>query len=115
MNRPIVVVGYCASGKSSVVEALRERGFDAAAVAQEHSIIGDLWNHHHPDKVIFLDVSLDAIRARRGNPSWPEWLYKLQSERLSAARARADLIVDTTRYDLPSVTELVVGFLSQRP
>jgi len=108
----VVVVGYCASGKSSVVAALRERGFEAEAVAQEHSEIDDLWNHHHPDIVIFLDVDVEQIRIRRDNPHWPAWIYALQAERLVSARVRADLVVDTTVNDLEAVKRQVTGFLS---
>lgn len=95
-NAAVVVVGPCASGKSTIVEGLRERGFDAYSVAQEHSIIRDLWRRREPDLVIFLDVSLDAIRARRGNPNWPEWIYDLQMERLEPARTNATVVVDTS-------------------
>lgn len=112
MNLSVVVVGHCASGKSSVVRALRDRGIDAEAVAQEHSAVGDLWNHHNPDTVVFLDVTLEQVRARRGNPDWPEWIFRLQTERLSDAREHADLIVDTTMGDLDAVTREVVDFLA---
>jgi hypothetical protein len=107
----VVVIGYCASGKSSVVETLRKRGVDAEAVAQEHSVIRDLWDHHQPDTLIFLDVTLEQIRARRHNPRWPEWIYQLQTERLSGARIRADLVVDTTTANLDEVTQQVLAFL----
>ncbi len=107
----VVVIGYCASGKSSVVEALRKHGVDAEAVAQEHSVIRDLWDHHQPNTLIFLDVTLEQIRARRDNPRWPEWIYQLQTERLSGARKRADLVVDTTTANLDEVIRQVLGFL----
>ena len=107
----VVVVGYCASGKSTIVEALRELEYRAEAVAQEHSIIGNLWNHHQPDFVIFLDVTLDEIRARRGNPRWPEWIFELQTKRLVKARERADLVVDTTLGDAGAVARRVADFL----
>lgn len=92
----VAVVGPCASGKSTIVEGLRERGIDAFSVAQEHSIIGDLWRHREPDVLVYLDVSLDSIRARRDNPEWPEWIYDLQVKRLARARSNASFIIDTT-------------------
>lgn len=112
MSGSVVVVGYCASGKSSVVKALRRRGFQAEAVAQEHSAIDELWDHHQPDIVIFLDVSLDQIRNRRGNPRWPGWIYDLQTERLTSARRRADLVVDTSTAGLEAVISEVTRFLT---
>ncbi|CAN5679172.1 hypothetical protein BH23CHL2_BH23CHL2_02770 [soil metagenome] len=99
MSPRIVVAGYCASGKSTLVDRLRSDGVEASAVAQEHSVIDDLWDHYSPDIVIFLDVTVEAIRKRRGNPNWPEWIYELQTERLAAARERADIVVDTTKSD----------------
>ena len=107
----VVVVGYCASGKSSVVTALQKQGVDAEAVAQEHSVIRELWNHYRPEKLIFLDVTLEQIRARRRNPAWPDWIYDLQTERLNGARERADLVVNTAELDLDSVVQLVLNYL----
>lgn len=98
MKKPAVaVVGPCASGKSTIVAGLRERGIDAYSVAQEHSIIGDLWRRREPDLLVYLDVSLDAIRVRRGNSDWPEWIYELQTRRLKQARENAAIVVDTTK------------------
>lgn len=111
MSLHIAVVGYCASGKSSVVRALRDAGYDAEAVAQEHSVIDELWNHHTPELVIFLDVTLEQIRSRRDNPRWPGWIYELQRERLMSARRRADIVVDTSVVDLDGVVDQVLKFV----
>ena len=37
----IAIVGICASGKTTLVRGLREAGYDAYNVAQEHSCIHD--------------------------------------------------------------------------
>lgn len=111
MGATVVVVGFCASGKSTLVDALRARGVEARAVAQEHSIVRDLWNHKRPDLVVFLDVDLDHIRERRNNPEWPDWIYELQRERLSGARARADLVVDTSPITEDQVFSTVIRHL----
>ena len=89
-----MVVGTCASGKSTLVAALREAGIDASVCAQEHSEIPTLWNHTKPDVLVLLDVDLATIRARR-SPTWPEPIYDAQLRRLENARAAADLIIDT--------------------
>lgn len=112
MSQRVVVVGYCASGKSTVVSALKERGIDALAVAQEHSVIQNLWNHQDPDLVVFLDVSIEAIRARRGNPAWPEWIYELQRERLASARERADLVIDTSSSGVDDVVRRILDLVN---
>ena len=61
----IVVVGVCASGKTTLVEGLRARGYRARSVALEHSNVPRLWTYHDPDFLVVLDCSLDTIRKRR--------------------------------------------------
>jgi hypothetical protein len=114
MTQRVVVVGYCASGKSTVVAALQARGVDAQAVAQEHSAVRDLWNHPHPDIVIFLDVEIDDIRRRRDNPAWPEWIYELQRSRLEPARERADLIVNSSELDVDQIVSRIADVVNER-
>ncbi len=109
-ERKIVVVGPCASGKTTLVEALRARGYDAYAVAQEHSIIRDLWRRRDPDVVIALDLPLEALRARR-SPAWPANIYAMQHERLRAAFAAAHLHIDTGEHDVDSMIRLCVELL----
>ncbi len=114
MTSKIVVVGYCASGKSTVVDALQASGLDAVAVGQEHSGIADLWRHPSPDVVVFLDVELEEIRKRRGNPHWPEWIYQLQQKRLANARQRANIVIDTSELDLAAVVREILGQLGDQ-
>src|SRR5687767_10747206 len=90
----VVVVGPCASGKSTLVERLIAAGFDAYVCSQEHSEIATLWQHLGPDAVISLDVDLATIRARRGD-DWPDTIYQEQRRRLGAAWKAAAIIIDT--------------------
>lgn len=109
----IAVVGHCAAGKSTVVALLRERGYDAYSVAQEHSVIRDLWRHQDPSHVLYLDVSLEELRRRRGNPDWPEWIFEKQEARLLEARANASLVVDTDRHDPEDVVRIWSQFMGK--
>lgn len=93
---PIVVVGPCASGKTTLVNELRRLGYDARVVAQEHSDIHDLWQHPDPSLVIALDVDLETLRRRRSKPHWPESLYRTQRRRLEAAMSVAAARLDTS-------------------
>jgi pantothenate kinase len=93
----VVVVGHCASGKSTLVENLRSDGIDAVASAQEHSEIAGLWKRSNADLLVYLDVDLETIRERRGR-TWPELVFDLQEERLRHAREEADLVIDTARH-----------------
>src|SRR5690606_7862961 len=90
MRMCVAVVGVCGSGKTTIVEALRERGYDAYVVGQEHSISPQLWAQRQPDHLLFLEATLETVRERRG-ATWPKWLYDLQQERLAHARAHASL------------------------
>lgn len=109
----IAVVGHCAAGKSTLVGALHRLGYDAHAVAQEHSGISWLWRHSACDVLIYLEVPLATVRARRGE-EWPQAVYDAQEARLTDARAHADLILDTSKESIADVTAHAVAFLQQR-
>jgi energy-coupling factor transporter ATP-binding protein EcfA2 len=112
-SKKIVVVGPCASGKSTLVAALRTLGYDAHVSGQEHSEIATLWQHSQPDVLIALDADITAVRDRRGD-AWPEWLHDLQVQRLADASRAANLAIDTTTLSPQTVVERVVAYL-QRP
>ena len=109
----VVVVGPCAAGKSTLVTALRELGYDAHVSGQEHSEIATLWQHSQPDVLIALEVEIRAVRGRRGG-SWPEWLHDVQVRRLAEASRAANLVIDTNGLTPQSVVDRVVAYL-QRP
>jgi hypothetical protein len=110
--RKIVVVGPCAAGKSTLVTAQRQLGYDAHVSGQEHSEIPKLWQHSQPDVLIALAVDMSAVRDRRGG-SWPEWLHDLQLRRLAAASRAANLAIDTTELSPQSVVDRVVAYLQR--
>lgn len=110
----IVIVGPCGSGKTTLKGALNALGYGARAVAQEHSIIRNLWRHGgEPAAVIYLDATPEVISARRAH-DFPAWLYAEQQYRLAPAHAHASLIVDTTTLTAQEVYERVVAFLKGR-
>lgn len=106
----VVIVGPCASGKSSLVAALRERGIDARVVAQEHSIVRDLWRRQDPDLLVALDVDLETLRARR-SPTWLASVYESQRARLAPAFMAADLVLDTSPLSPEEVIATVLAWL----
>ena len=112
--RRIVVVGVCSSGKSSLVRALRERGYNARAVAQEHSYVPHLWQRSRPDVLVYLDASVRTIRAR-GRPRWRPALLDVEHERLAHAREHADLYIPTDGLAPEDVASRVATFLSKQP
>jgi predicted ATPase len=109
-RRTIVVVGPCASGKTTLVRALRELGYDAFAVAQEHSIIRDLWRKRNPDVVIALDLDLSVVRERR-SPTWSSVIYAAQHERLQPAFRAANILIDTGEHDIDTALRMSLELL----
>lgn len=109
----IAVAGVCGSGKTTIVDRLRQRGFDAYVVSQEHSIIRDLWKHQDPSALVFLDIRLETVRTRRSN-DWPSWMYDLQQDRLADARAHATVTIETDNYSIEETVDLILQVLKQR-
>ncbi|MCA9878153.1 MAG: hypothetical protein KC442_10235 [Thermomicrobiales bacterium] len=108
--RRVVIVGPCASGKSTLVEALRACGYDAQVSAQEHSAVPELWKRGEPDVLIALVASIEAVRERR-DESWPGWLHDVQAARLANAQDAADLVIDTSGLDASEVVARALAFL----
>ncbi len=113
-DRLIVVVGPCASGKTTLVDGLRALGFRARVCGQEHSEISTLWRRLHPDVTIALTVDLATIRTRR-SAAWPAPIYARQLSRLSVAFASADITLDTTRLDPRETLRTAVRLLHDQP
>lgn len=108
----VAVVGHCASGKTTLVGALRRAGYDAHAVAQEHSGVAWLWKHSEPDVLIYIHVPLDTVRARRGE-EWPRDVYDAQEARLVDARAHADIVLDSSVADVRTMIAQALALLRQ--
>lgn len=110
----IAVVGPCASGKSTLAGALRERGYNAREVAQEHSDVETMWQDiTRPDLLIYLDVSQETAGRRRAAEADAVWWYKLE-RRLRHARRHADVRIKTDDLSPEEVLNEAVSFLEQR-
>lgn len=109
----VTVVGPCASGKTTLVTALRAHGYDASVSAQEHSAVPRLWQRSDPDVLIALVADLDAVRERR-DQSWPGWLHDVQEGRLAEAQDAADLVIDTSEIGADEVAQRAIQFLGFR-
>jgi hypothetical protein len=109
--RRVVIVGVCSSGKSTLKEKLRERGYLARTCAQEHSGVPHLWQRLDPDVLIYLDASLSTIR-RRGRTRWRQSSLDVERERLSHARSHCHLYVDTDGLSEHDVAARALTFLN---
>ena len=91
----VAVVGVCGSGKTTLVAGLRQCGYQAREVKQEHSYIHDLWRRFWtPHVLVFLEASDDVSRARLGHLGHAGVLAR-QRERLARARDECHVYVDT--------------------
>jgi len=108
----IAVVGACASGKSTLVDALREAGYQARHVAQEHSYVPHMWQRiARPDILVYLDVNYDVIIARRPSFNFNPNDLEEQSRRLAHAREHCDLYLDTSSLTTAEVQQKTLAFL----
>jgi cytidylate kinase len=103
----IAVVGGCGSGKSTIVGELCALGYDAYVVGQEHSVVANLWERQNPDVLVYLDVTLDAVRHRR-DENWPEWLFVVQQRRLKPASEAAHVHVNTSDHTVEETVRAIV-------
>lgn len=89
------VVGPCAAGKSTLVDQLRSRGFQAKHIAQEHSYVKDMWAIvSQPDFLIYLDVTYE-VSCQRNQTTWSRKIFEKQIDRLAHARKNAHLYIMT--------------------
>jgi molybdopterin-guanine dinucleotide biosynthesis protein len=107
----IGVVGVCASGKSTLIARLKERGYRAKHIAQEHSYVKDMWKRlTHPDVLIFLDAS-HPVTLQRRRLDWTEADWAEQQRRLIHAREHTDFYLDTDELTIEQVLEAVIRFI----
>lgn len=108
----IKVVGVSASGKSTLVASLRDAGYNARPVSQEHSDVADLWKQFgFPRILIYLDNDLEGQQQRRPDVEWDAANLAQEHARLHSAREHADLRLNTTTLTAAQVCDLVVAFL----
>jgi energy-coupling factor transporter ATP-binding protein EcfA2 len=116
MDYPLIkVVGVSASGKSTLVRSLRQAGYNARPVSQEHSEVATLWQQlDRPLYLIYLDTTLEAQQARRPDVSWQADDLTLERARLAQAQAQADLQINTTELSGETVFKIALAFLEHQ-
>ncbi|RMG98956.1 MAG: hypothetical protein D6706_06420 [Chloroflexi bacterium] len=113
-NKPlrVAIVGPCSSGKSTLIPALKQAGYDARHVAQEHSYVPDMWQKiTKPDILIYLDVDYQNARARRPHIDGGPQRLADQHKRLAHARQHCDYYLDTSNLSPEEVQKKVLQFL----
>jgi hypothetical protein len=110
----IGIVGPCAAGKTTLIAGLKQLGYPARHIAQEHSYVPTMWQRlADPRLLIYLDVSYPvSIQRRPQNMTAAE--FAEQVDRLRHARQHADLYIHTDDLAPEEVLERVVRFIRQR-
>ena len=109
----VAVIGPCASGKSTLVSVLRGAGYEARHVAQEHSYVPNMWKRiSQPDVLIYLDVTIEVISARRPRLDFRQKHLDEQNQRLAHAREHCDLYLDTSEQSPAELQARALSFLA---
>lgn len=109
----IGIVGPCSSGKTTLLNGLKEYNYRGRHIAQEHSYVADMWQKIvNPDILIYLDVSFHVSQQRR-KLDWTIKQFDDQQTRLSHAREHADLIINTSNMSISEVLENALIFLQE--
>ena len=109
----VAIVGVSAAGKSTLAESLRERGYDAHCLPQEHSSVRDLALELGYRHVVVLLASIEAVRRRR-RVGYGTERVEIERGRLKSAMARAVVCVDTDRLTPQEVADRVEAALRQK-
>lgn len=105
------IVGPCAAGKSSLAEALSERGLVAVQIVQEHSYAPQMWRIiGKPDFLIYLDASYESCTQRK-SLNWSRAEYQQQLKRLADAREYCDLYLPTDTLSEAEVAQQALAAL----
>ena len=111
-NPLIIIVGVCASGKTTLSRGLRALGYNARSVAQEHSTTPRLWERRNPDILIVLDCDFQTTQQRKPI-SWGEERFQAQRSILSYARDHADFFISTDHFRPEELVNHVDGLLRE--
>ncbi len=103
---PLVLVGVCASGKTTISRLLNAQGIRARSIAQEHSSVQNLFRHGEASLVVLLCADWESVHRRR-RLSFDREFYRTEWRRLSQARQEANLVVHTDMFTAVEVAQIV--------
>lgn len=101
----IGVVGNCVAGKSTLVNNLRAKGYNAVNIPQEHSVSRRFWRRLNPDFIIYLSCTIETAHKRR-NIGWGQERLDEQWDILSEVRAHAHICIETDTLTAEEVMAL---------
>jgi septin family protein len=109
---PVIgVVGPCSSGKTTLINGLKEHGYIARHIAQEHSYVPSMWKQiTNPDILIYLDVTYEISQSRR-KLDWTSAHFDDQIRRLAHAREHANLVINTDGKSISEILDQTLQYL----
>jgi len=108
----IGLVGPCVSGKTTISTILRELGYRAKVIAQEHSYVPNMWQIiTKPQFLVFLEVSYQKTLVRL-HMNWTEQEYREQLSRLGHAKENADLIIFTDDLNPQEICSQIISYIN---
>lgn len=109
-NLKIAVVGNCASGKTTLVKGLIEKGYSKAYnVPQEHSVVQKFWKRYNPDLLLFLQCSLETAQKRRPTIAWGQERLEQQKKKLEDAYLHKDIFICTDDLTVEGVLDKAIN------
>jgi cytidylate kinase len=110
----IGIVGPCGAGKTTLLGGLSKHGWNARAIAQEHSFVPTMWKQlTNPDVLIYLQASCE-VGAKRRQMDWTYEEWQEQQDRLRHARSHANYFLDTDNLSIQEVLLNVLHFLQKK-
>jgi deoxyadenosine/deoxycytidine kinase len=107
----IAIVGPCGSGKTVLVNGLKQHDYHARQIAQEHSFVQNMWQVlTKPDLLIYLDASYETCTERKAM-NWKPREFAEQLRRLSHAREHCDLYLSTDDLSTEKVLKEILAQL----
>ncbi len=108
----VLIVGVCASGKSTLAQGLRAHGYATRSFSQEHSGSARVWRHRKPALLVLLHCQFETIQSRR-SIAWGRRAYVQQLVNLQDARQSADIVIQTDGLTPAQLIAAVVPFVDK--
>ena len=108
----VIIVGPCASGKTTLMQGLTALGHNARSIAQEHSYVPYFWSLKRPDLLVMLDAEIETVRRRRA-VSYGQERIDAQRRQLAHARQHCNLYLPTDDLTIDQVRERVIELIER--
>lgn len=103
----ILLLGICASGKTTIAKSLTKQGYDVGVCSQEHSQNPQLWRRQNADFVVVLDCQKSTAEKRR-QKKMNLRAYQEQKQKLLDARDHCHLFLPTDNDTVEETAKKII-------